>query len=594
MPPDSSGRKKRPEGVELSKLLIFVALASFGFGMFSLGRGTKSSSSFLSSRNSPLPPGSESAAGGNSKTRTRVSSAVYAAVEEATRTAITAAVQAAVEVATRDQINAAVEAAVEAAEHGNSESEITEPSTSAWRSLLPSFKRKPSSSGGFMPFRGQNSTISSDEESSQAADNVDQISSAQLNRPSPVLQKMNIAPKRPVTYDLTKPFIDLKLRQLDLEDIRKLSLELTSNRVVTRLDLSYNNIGKDGAELLSRMLSSNTALKQLILVKCALTADGLRFLGNALIENSVLSRLELAENDIGSGGVGSFAKQLSQNTGLKNLGLSSNQLGDRGFGLLAMSLTSSGALEHLDLSSNGISGSTGSKKGTFGVRQQGGLERFLGDNKRLKRLSLDGNNIGHGGAESIAAGLRQNSGSLKDLNLAWNPLGDLGGRFIAEALGGKECKLQALNLMHTSLGEQTAEALAKSLSENENLLTLDLSINELGDNGVAKIGAQLEFFSGLREFSLGSTGAADNAGMALGAGMKNSKLEVLDLSGNHFSEISVQAMLEGGEKKEHLRIDLRHNDPMIDMGIIMKLNAPSRETMHEVREWGREWNAGGR
>ena len=97
----------------------------------------------------------------------------------------------------------------------------------------------------------------------------------------------------------------------------------------------------------------------------------------------------------------------------------------------------------------------------------------------MTKLWLNGNNIGHAGAVSLAEGLKHN-GALKTLWLGDNQIGDDGAKALAESGFGA---LTELSLEANEIGDVGAAALADALKVNTALKTVHLSDNKISADG---------------------------------------------------------------------------------------------------------------
>ncbi|EAW72151.1 NACHT, leucine rich repeat and PYD containing 12, isoform CRA_a [Homo sapiens] len=140
------------------------------------------------------------------------------------------------------------------------------------------------------------------------------------------------------------------------------------------------------------------------------------------------------------------------------------------------------------------------------------LSAALIANKNLTRMDLSGNGVGFPGMMLLCEGLRHpqcrlqmiqlrkcqlESGAcqemasvlgtnphLVELDLTGNALEDLGLRLLCQGLRHPVCRLRTLWLKICRLTAAACDELASTLSVNQSLRELDLSLNELGDLGV--------------------------------------------------------------------------------------------------------------
>ncbi|XP_078063658.1 NACHT, LRR and PYD domains-containing protein 3-like isoform X2 [Mustelus asterias] len=102
---------------------------------------------------------------------------------------------------------------------------------------------------------------------------------------------------------------------------------------------------------------------------------------------------------------------------------------------------------------------------------------------RLQTLTLVNNDLDVRCCEELASGLSENQ-RLMELNLSHNQLKDLEVIPLCRALEEPKCKLQKLNLSHNKIGSNSCQALVSVLTRNQALASLSLTNNKLGNVGV--------------------------------------------------------------------------------------------------------------
>ncbi|XP_061133346.1 NACHT, LRR and PYD domains-containing protein 3-like isoform X3 [Syngnathus typhle] len=147
------------------------------------------------------------------------------------------------------------------------------------------------------------------------------------------------------------------------------------------------------------------------------------------------------------------------------------------------------------------------------------LASVLSASRTLSHLDLSWNTLHDDGLEALAAGLAKPQCTLEVLELQWcrlskkscealasvlsssrtlshldlsrNDLRDDGLEALAAGLAKPQCTLQVLELMNCKLSEKSCEALASVLSSSRTLSHLDLSANGLRDDGLEALAAGL-------------------------------------------------------------------------------------------------------
>ena len=339
------------------------------------------------------------------------------------------------------------------------------------------------------------------------------------------------------------------------------------------LNLDYNKIGVIGASELSKN-TSWTQLQALSLAGCSINAKGATVLSQNIAWTN-LQILNLQGNSIGATGAAELSKSTTW-TKLQSLDLAKNSIGDRGATELGKN-TSWTNLQLLNLSDNELSdeGATGLSKNTAwtnlqtlnlsesAIEEEGAAE--LSKNaawSQLSTLNLSNNPIGDLGA--IALAKNRTWVNLQTLILAESEISTSG--FSALSNNVTWSNLRVLDLSNNDLGVEGADLIHKNstwanlhtlylggnsilnyrkggvnLNWNNlvNLQELDLSNNEIGNDGVAKLSKnswnQLHTLN-LARVSIGEKGAID-----LGKNMTWTQLRVLNLYGN---AIGVQGTAE--------------------------------------------------
>ncbi|CDQ65237.1 unnamed protein product [Oncorhynchus mykiss] len=104
---------------------------------------------------------------------------------------------------------------------------------------------------------------------------------------------------------------------------------------------------------------------------------------------------------------------------------------------------------------------------------------------RLERLKLSGCRVKQNGFAALAKALKSNPSHLRELDLSGNEPGESGVFHLVDGLKVVNCKLQILKLSNCKLGLELSRALAVLLIDNpRHLRALDVNMNNLGDQGV--------------------------------------------------------------------------------------------------------------
>ncbi|XP_016072710.1 PREDICTED: NACHT, LRR and PYD domains-containing protein 12 isoform X2 [Miniopterus natalensis] len=197
-------------------------------------------------------------------------------------------------------------------------------------------------------------------------------------------------------------------------------------------------------------------------------------LATALSTNPNLTELALHHNALGSRGVKLLCQGLRHpNCKLQNLRLKRCRVASAACQDLAAALMANRNLARMDLSSNGL-GLPGMKLLCEGLRHP---------KCRLQMIQLRKCQLEAGAGQELAAVLGA-SRHLAELDLSGNALEDAGLRWLCQGLRRPLCRLQVLWLKICHLTAAACEDLASTLTVNQSLMELDLSLNDLGDPGV--------------------------------------------------------------------------------------------------------------
>jgi Ran GTPase-activating protein (RanGAP) involved in mRNA processing and transport len=238
--------------------------------------------------------------------------------------------------------------------------------------------------------------------------------------------------------------------QLSSVGIQHLTNSLKSNTSLEKLAMTFGTpgIGPAGAVALSTWLGTNKTLTILDLTDNNLGNDGAVAISNALSNGLNIKTLTLPSNNIGVDGITALAKAFNVTESLASVQLENNLIGDDGAVVLANMLANNKSIETLMLDSNQI-------------KQAGGiaLAEVLKTNASITRLSLESHTIMH-----------------EDDKV--NDIGDEGTIAFAEMLKINKT-LRFLNLNDAGTHPESVEVLAQVLNNvNETLLSLKVAPND--------------------------------------------------------------------------------------------------------------------
>jgi len=127
---------------------------------------------------------------------------------------------------------------------------------------------------------------------------------------------------------------------------------MSTNSVLTKLNLKENNIGDVGAASFGEALKTNSVLTQLDLGGNKIQDIGAAAIGEALKFNTTLTDLILSHNNIGDVGATAIGEELKTNYVLTELNLRDNKIGDSGASVIGDALKINTTLTSIDLTEN--------------------------------------------------------------------------------------------------------------------------------------------------------------------------------------------------------------------------------------------------
>ncbi|XP_078022620.1 NACHT, LRR and PYD domains-containing protein 12-like isoform X4 [Epinephelus lanceolatus] len=350
-------------------------------------------------------------------------------------------------------------------------------------------------------------------------------------------------------------------------------------------------------EALGRLLPVLKASKTALLSGCNLTDGCCKSISSALsLKSSSLEELDLSRNKLQDSGVTLLSDGLkSPNCKLQRLSLKSCRLSAECCRPLTSALSSSSDLKELDLSYNQLMDQGAELLSDWLRKPQCRLETLrladcqftergcaaLGSSLKsnpahLRVLDLEDNDLRDGGVTNLCEFLAEprcgletlslkscrlsaeccrpltsalsSSSDLKELDLSYNQLMDQGAELLSDWLRKPQCRLKTLRLAHCQFTERGCAALGSSLKSNPaHLRVLDLASNDLRDGDVTKL---CEFLAeprcGLETLRLAGCQFTERGCAALGSSLKSNPahLRVLDLTGNYLIDGGVTKLCE--------------------------------------------------
>ncbi|XP_076583591.1 NACHT, LRR and PYD domains-containing protein 3-like [Chaetodon auriga] len=174
------------------------------------------------------------------------------------------------------------------------------------------------------------------------------------------------------------------------------------------------------------------------------------------------------------------------------------------------------------------------------------VEGLSHQNCRLKTLRLQGCGVTEHACKHLATALGQ-SLKLRELDLSRNEIGNEGLRHLASGLRSLECQLETLKLSQCDIEQKGCRYLASALEKNSShLKVLDLSINILGDKGANELFKKFDI-SQLTKLEMYHCGLTVLSCGSIGEALKfeTSTLVELNLSNNSLKDEGFALICEG-------------------------------------------------
>lgn len=321
------------------------------------------------------------------------------------------------------------------------------------------------------------------------------------------------------------------------------------------VDLSDFIAGRPEAEALEVMNVFSAALegsvlKSLDLSNNALGEKGVRAFGALLKSQKSLEELYLMNDGISEEAARAVCELVPSTEKLRVLHFHNNMTGDEGAIAISEVVKRSPLLEDFRCSSTRV----GSEGGVA-------LSEALKGCSHLKKLDLRDNMFGIEGGVALADALSKHA-NLKEAYLSYLNLEDKGTVAIANAFKDSAPLLEVLELAGNDVTPAAAPALAACFAAKQHLLKLNLSENELKDEGTIQISKSLEGLAQLTELDM-STNAIRRAGARVLGHLvvKKPGFQLLNINGNFISDEGIDDVKEIFKNSPEMLGPLDENDP---------------------------------
>lgn len=248
------------------------------------------------------------------------------------------------------------------------------------------------------------------------------------------------------------------------------------------LDLSYNEIKDLGAKSLSDLLGNCPNLETLNLQGNSIGKKGAQDLGAAMKGMVGLRYLNLNWNKIETEGAMALVENLFNNTTLEEFNVSNNEINHDGIIGITSVLNSNDTLRVLNCENPTYT--------SIGQDTAIHFSKMLEVNRGLEKLSLAKHAFTCPAIYTITEHLLRND-KLRVLDLTANRISFKGCEALKKYLTQENCRLESLILASNRTGHFGAKAISAAISGNRTLVHLDMTRNDIDDEGLRMLAESL-------------------------------------------------------------------------------------------------------
>ncbi|KAI3439429.1 WPP domain-containing protein [Psidium guajava] len=234
------------------------------------------------------------------------------------------------------------------------------------------------------------------------------------------------------------------------------------------LDLSNNALGEKGVRAFGALLKSQNNLEELYLMNDGISEEAALAVCELLPSTEKLRILHFHNNMTGDEGALAISEIVKHSPALEDFRCSSTRVGSDGGVSLCEALSTCSRIKKLDLRDN-----------MFGVEAGVALSKAIPSFADLTEVYFSYLNLEDEGTEALAHALKESAPSLEVLEMAGNDITAKAGAALAACIAAKQF-LTKLNLSENELKDEGAILIGKVLEEGHGqLIEVDMSTNSI-------------------------------------------------------------------------------------------------------------------
>ena len=383
--------------------------------------------------------------------------------------------------------------------------------------------------------------------------------------------------------------LDMSHNEVSDRRIIDISRALKANNTLKIFDISYNEVSDDGAVNISECLKSNNTLQELNMSHNKVSNNGIINIGKALQMNTKLQILNISYNHISDNGAVAISECLKNNNTLQELNMSHNKVSDNGIVDIGKALQRNKALQILDISHNNLSDNVVFSFSNY-LQEESALDQLrISQNDIIVNLSSNITSLSissikrFGNSEAIPVfKLLRHYINIQILDISHNNISDDGAVAISDCLENNDT-VQKLDMSHNKISDNGISRISKALQINTKLQMFNISYNNISYDGAVAISEYLKNNNTLQELYMSNNKVSNKGIINIGKALEmNTRLQMINISYNEISDDGAVAISECLSNNNTLReLNMSHNK-VSDNGIINIVKALQINTTLQI------------